>query len=127
MNQFDEHDNQPGQFESQVQVQQLASKTLTDSDLDVVRNSLQILTELTDQAQDLSDLQGELPHEIKQTCVMMRKKLAKIVEAKSMYANFVEEGAENAADESQTIEQITIYLEMIDLIDHGLKQYNNTC
>jgi hypothetical protein len=35
---------------------------------------------------------------------MMRKKLAKIVEAKSMYANFVEEGAQNAADESQTIE-----------------------
>ena len=104
MNQFEEHDNQPGQFESQVQVQQLASKTLTDSDLDVVRNSLQILTELTDKAQDLSDLQGELPHEIKQTCVMMRKKLAKIVEAKSMYANFVEEGAQNAADESKTIE-----------------------
>ena len=30
----------------------------------------------------------------------MRKKLAKIVEAKSMYANFVVEGAENAADET---------------------------
>jgi len=31
---------------------------------------------------------------------MMRKKLAKIVEAKSMYANFVEEtGANNGADD----------------------------
>ena len=36
---------------------------------------------------------------------MMRKKLAKIVEAKSMYANFVEEtGVNDAADDLQTIE-----------------------
>ena len=57
---------------------------------------------------------------------MMRKKLAKIVEAKSMYANFVEEtGANDGVDDMQTIEQITIYLEMIDLIDHSLQAFND--
>ena len=57
---------------------------------------------------------------------MMRKKLAKIVEAKSMYANMVEEtGANQAEDEMRTIEQITIYLEMIDQIDFTLQNFND--
>lgn len=55
----------------------------------------------------------------------MRKKLAKIIEAKSMYANIVEEtGVNQADDDLNAIEQITIYLEMIDLIDNSLQTFN---
>lgn len=55
----------------------------------------------------------------------MRKKLAKIIEAKSMYANIVEEtGVNQADDDLNAIEQITIYLEMIDLIDNSLQLFN---
>jgi hypothetical protein len=46
----------------------------------------------------------------------MRKQMAKIVEAKSMYGSvFNEEGQDD-----DTIIQITIYLEMMDLIDKCL-------
>jgi len=92
--------------------------------LDVVRGALTILIELTDAATDIVDLQGELPTEINQACVMMRKKLAKTVEAKSMYANMVEEAGYQGEDDANAIEQITIYLEMIDHIDNGLKSFN---
>ena len=44
--------------------------------------------------------------------------MAKIVEAKSMYGGMMAEG-----DEDDTVMQITIYLEMLDMIDSCLEEY----
>lgn len=74
---------------------------------------------MKDAAQSLEDMQGEVPTEIINACVGMRKQMAKIVEAKSMYSGVIAEGE----DEDDTVVQITIYLDMIDMIDHCLNEY----
>lgn len=66
-------------------------------------------------------MQGEVATEITQACIGMRKQMAKIVEAKSMYGSvFSEEGQDD-----DTIVQITIYLEMMDTIDKCLQNYKD--
>jgi hypothetical protein len=40
---------------------------------------------MKDAAETIEDLQGELSIEITQSCIMTRKRLVKIVEAKSTY------------------------------------------
>ena len=82
---------------------------LTDDDMDVIRSSLTLLSEMQDAAETIEDMQGEISVEITQSCIMTRKKMAKIVEAKSMLAD--------------DIESITVYLEMIDFIDSCLNCY----
>ena len=56
----------------------------------MVRSSLTILTEMRDAAKRVEDMQGELATEITQACIGMRKQMAKIVEAKSMYGGMME-------------------------------------
>lgn len=51
-----------------------------------MRQSLTILTEIHLGAVELQDMQGELPTEITQTCLHMRKNMAKLVQAKSLFA-----------------------------------------
>lgn len=53
-------------------MQKMAAKKFNDEDMEVVRSSLTILTEITDGAYNIEDLLGELPTEISQTCIMMR-------------------------------------------------------
>lgn len=89
----------------------MASSQLNDEDMDVIRSSLTLLQEMKDAAETIEDMQTEISVEITQSCIMMRKRMAKIVEAKSML------GGEN------DIDQITIYLEMIDFIDNCLQSY----
>lgn len=50
--------------------------------------------------------------------------MAKIVEAKSMYGGMMDEMA-GGAESEDTIMQITIYLEMMDLIDNCLQEFKN--
>ena len=69
----------------------MAGKKLTDEDLEVVRSSLTILNEMKDAAKRVEDMQGELATEITQACIGMRKQMAKIVEAKSMYGGMMDE------------------------------------
>ena len=107
------------QFESEEQLAKMASKQLNDSDLDIVRSSLTLLNEMKDAALSIEDMQGEVPTEITQTCIMMRKQMAQIVEAKSMFGGIIQDELE----EDDTVMQITIYLEMIDLIDNCLQEY----
>ena len=64
-------------------------------------------------------MKGEVPTEIINACIGMRKQMAKIVEAKSMYSGVLSDGVE----EDNTVMQITIYLDMLDMIDHCLNEY----
>jgi hypothetical protein len=52
--------------------------------MEVIRSSLTILQEIKDNAEYIEDMQSEWSVEITQSCVMMRKRMASIVEAKSM-------------------------------------------
>lgn len=108
-------------FESEEQLARMASKRLTDEDLEVCRSSLTLLNQMKDAATRLEDMQGEVPTEIINACINMRKRMAKIVEAKSMFG-----GMQNEENEDDTVMQISIYLEMIDLIDNCLKEYKTT-
>ena len=74
-----------GNFEDEGQMQSMALATLNDDDMEVVRSSLTILLEMKDAAETIEDLQGELSVEITQSCILTRKRMAKIVEAKSVY------------------------------------------
>ena len=73
-----------GNFESQQELEKLANQTLQDADLEVIRSSLTILQEMQEVAEYIEDMQSEISVEITQSCVSMRKRMAKIVEAKSM-------------------------------------------
>lgn len=108
-------------FDSEEQLAKMASKQLTDQDLEVCRSSLTLLNEMKEAATRLEDMQGEVPTEIVGACIKMRKQMAKIVEAKSMYG-----GMQTGENDDDTVMQITIYLEMIDLIDNCLKEYKAT-
>lgn len=97
----------------------MAAAQLNDADMDIIRSSLTILLEMKDNAETIEDLQGELSIEITQSCIMTRKRMAKIVEAKSVY------GQIQSGNEMETIEQITVYLEMIDFIDNCMQAYKD--
>lgn len=100
-------------------MQSMALATLNDADMEVVRSSLTILLEMKDAAETIEDLQGELSVEITQSCILTRKRMAKIVEAKSVY------GQIQTDNEMETIEQITVYLEMMDFIDNCMQAYKD--
>jgi hypothetical protein len=100
-------------------MQSIALATLNDDDMEVVRSSFTILLEMKDAAETIEDLQGELSVEIIQSCILTRKRMAKIVEAKSVY------GQIQSGTEQETIEQITVYLEMIDFIDNCMQAYKD--
>lgn len=120
--------NYLGEFESPEHFQMLALKEISFEDLEVVRSSLTILQEVQDAAQTYEDMQGELPTEITQTCLTLRRKMAKMVQAKSLYAQMQQDspnGADNAEFASDLMEQITVYLDMMDTIDNCLKAYRN--
>ena len=53
---------------------------------------------MKDNAENIEDLQGELSIEITQSCIMTRKRMSKIVEAKSVY------GQIQSGNEMETIE-----------------------
>ena len=108
-----------GNFEDEGQMQSIALATLNDDDMEVVRSSFTILLEMKDAAETIEDLQGELSVEIIQSCILTRKRMAKIVEAKSVY------GQIQSGTEQETIEQITVYLEMIDFIDNCMQAYKD--
>ena len=74
-----------GAFRNDEELAELAMNSLGDADLEVVRTSMTILYELQGNAESIQDMQGELPTEITQTCLMLRKKMAKIVQAKSIF------------------------------------------
>jgi len=107
----------------------LALKQIDVEDLEVVRSSLTILQEVQDAAETYEDMQGELPTEITQTCITLRKKMAKMVQAKSLYAQMQQDGGGNEAENvevmAQFMDQITVYLDMMDTIDNCLKAYRN--
>ena len=77
------------EFESEEQLTKMANRKLSDEDLDVCRSSLTLLNEMKDAATCLEDMQGEVPTEIINACISMRKKMAKIVEAKSMFGGML--------------------------------------
>ena len=72
-------------FESEEQIARLATKKLNDADLEVVRSSLSLLSEIKDAAKVAEDMEGEVVQEITQACLLIRKELSKMIEAKSLY------------------------------------------
>lgn len=103
-------------FDSEEQIARLASKQLDDSDLEVVRSSLSLLSEIKDAASKPEDMEGEVPTEITQACILSRQEMSKIIEAKSLYSVTEQQ-------EDETMVQIAIYLEIIDLVDLCLREY----
>ena len=97
-----EQNNYLGEFESPEHFQMLALKEISFEDLEVVRSSLTILQEVQDAAQTYEDMQGELPTEITQTCLTLRSKMAKMVQAKSLYAQMQQDSAD-AGDLAQDL------------------------
>lgn len=69
----------------------MVNRQLTDEDMECVRSSLTILEEMRGAAEYVEDMQGELVTEITQTCVITRKEMAQIVEAKSLYGEMLSE------------------------------------
>ena len=70
-------------------------------------------------------MQGELPTEITQTCLMLRKKMAKIVQAKSIFCQQQESQGDPANIAVEFMETISLYLDLIDQIDNCLTAYKN--
>lgn len=56
-----------------------------DGDLEIMRTSLTILNDMALAAESIEDMQGELTTEITTTCVNMRKKMVKVIQAKSLF------------------------------------------
>jgi len=83
----------------------LALKQIDVEDLEVVRSSLTILQEVQDAAETYEDMQGELPTEITQTCITLRKKMAKMVQAKSLYAQMQQDGGGSEAENVEVMAQ----------------------
>ena len=55
------------------------------------------------QSENVEDMNSELPTELYKSCIQIRLRIAKIVEAKSMYET--------------DIERIPVYLQLVDKID----------
>ena len=78
----------------------------------MIKSSTEILDEIAASAECLYDMQSEVASEIFSTCMLVRRKMAKIVEAKSM-------------TETEDVAQMSPYLETIDLIDAKLGNFKN--
>ena len=62
---------------------ELAQMSVNPEEYEVIRSSLQILEDIAISAENLEELKSEIATEIYQTCFMMRRKVARIVMAKS--------------------------------------------
>lgn len=98
----------------------MASKQLDDKDLDKVRGCLELLNEMKEAATVIDEMKGDVPTKVMKTLLLVRKQMAQIVEAKSMFGNMMDE---NPSTEDETVTQIQIYLDMIDLIDICVNEY----
>jgi hypothetical protein len=64
----------------------MAFKSLQFDDLEVVRNSIEILKEIRESSKCLEDIQNDLPREIVRNLLSIRKKMSKLVQAKNIYS-----------------------------------------
>lgn len=94
----------------------MAFKNLQFDDLEVVRNSIEILKEIRESSQCLEDIQDDLPREIVRNLLSIRKKMSKLVQAKNIYSQSMNPDI----DIAELLDQIAIYLDIIDVIDKEL-------
>ena len=64
----------------------MAFKSLQFDDLEVGRNSIEILKEIRESSKCLEDIQNDLPREIVRNLLSIRKKMSKLVQAKNIYS-----------------------------------------
>ena len=97
-------------------VAQLVQMNITQDENEMVKQSLLILDELQLMAEDVEDMRGDYAMEIFETCIFVRRKSQKIVEAKNM-----------AMDQGVAIEKLvsdmSAYLDLIETIDKKLNLF----
>ena len=91
---------------------------LTVQESEMVKQSLQILTELSMAAEEVHDLRSEIAIEIYETCAYICKKSAKIVEAKLNAQDSMP-----AATGGNTAVDVDGYLTMMDLINAKINAF----
>ena len=96
-------------FEDNDDDAQLSRAKVDASELEIIKSSLQILEDIQERAESLDEMKSEVATDIYQTCLMMRRRVARIVQAKS-FANV-------------DIQHVTELLEIIDFIDRRLEAY----
>lgn len=79
---FDESKIEPE--DDNVSLAQLVQMNITKDENDMVKQSLLILDELQLMAEDVEEMRGDYVYEIFETCIFVRRKSQKIVEAKNM-------------------------------------------
>lgn len=87
----------------------LARMKIDPQEYEIIRSSLQILEDISLVAEGLDDMKSDVATDIYQTCLMMRRKVARIVQAKSFL--------------NHDIERVADLLEIIDYIDQKMGQY----
>ena len=115
--------NEIGQFESQDELFAYAMTQFEDGDLEIIRTSLTILNDMALAAEQIEDMQGELPTEITTTCVNMRKKMVKVIQAKSLFVQQQEVQGDPTGMAQDIMDSMTLYLDMMDEIDKILQQF----
>ena len=88
---------------------------LTKLQNDMVKQSLLILDELQLMAEDVDEMRTDYALEIFETCIIVRRKSEKIIEAK----NLAMEQAQGAPME-QLVADMSAYLDLMETIDKSL-------
>ena len=83
VNEYDEN-NIEHDDDGNETVVQLVQMNITQEENEMVKQSLLILDELQLMAEDVEDMRGDYALEIFETCIFVRRKSQKIVEAKNM-------------------------------------------
>ncbi len=61
----------------------MAKKVVSAEEYEIIKSSLQILEDMSMTAEILDDLKGDVATDIYQTCLMMRRRVARMVSANS--------------------------------------------
>ncbi|CDW84727.1 tom1-like protein 2-like [Stylonychia lemnae] len=97
------------EFEDNEDDYQLARSKVDPSEYEIIKSSLQLLEDIQNTAESLDELKSEVATDIYQTCLMMRRRVARIVQAKSFT--------------NTDIESVAELLDIIDYIDKKLESY----
>jgi hypothetical protein len=107
--QFEDGEDDNTLARAKVDPQEVSYLHLIDLQYEIIRSSLQLLEDIQLTAESLEDMKSEVATDIYQTCLMMRRRVARIVQAKS-FSNI-------------DIESVAELLQIIDYIDTKLESY----
>lgn len=97
------------EYDDQEDDHTLARSRVDASEYEIIKSSLQLLEDIQNTAESLDEMKSEVATDIYQTALMMRRRVARIVQAKS----FSNVDMDSVAD----------LLEILDYIDKKLESY----